>query len=126
MLGMVSYDGFKVPLLPSENVGDQLARSATVGSGMSDQDQEKRSLRRTLVQNIKELEAGLQTWIGGKLLFKKLIALEADSTTEELLMAKTDLCNLCRHLNHVPSARCFTKSGAFSIRCHFQPSGKWG
>eukprot|EP00961_Rhodomonas_salina_P264125 3569640-Rhodomonas_salina.1 len=35
-------------------------------------------------------------------------------------MAKTDLCNLCRHLSHVPSARCFTKSGAFSNQCHFQ------
>eukprot|EP00961_Rhodomonas_salina_P266492 3602300-Rhodomonas_salina.1 len=43
----------------------------------------KQRLESTLAQNIKELEAGLQLWIGWKLLFKKAITLEADSSTEE-------------------------------------------
>eukprot|EP00961_Rhodomonas_salina_P242100 3270651-Rhodomonas_salina.1 len=107
MLGTVSKDRFEVPSLRSEKVGDQLARSlaATVGSVFCKQpwasmdyclhlmQLTKQSLESTLAH--KEQEAGLQTWIGRKLLFKKLIALEADSTTEESLMAKTDLCNLC-------------------------------
>eukprot|EP00961_Rhodomonas_salina_P080814 1086883-Rhodomonas_salina.1 len=93
---------FKVqrPSLSSEKVGDQLARSATVRSVFCKQgfpwasmddclhmmQLTKQRLESTLAQNIKELEAGLQTWIGGKLLFKKSIALEADLSTEESLM----------------------------------------